>query len=62
VTGRRKMVVVFIGILALLVGLALCVVEGVAVAYGAFATGIVSLVAAFVVGNVGEHFARKDKP
>lgn len=59
--GLRKLYVYTLGVAALGLGLWACSLPNVAVAYAAFATAVVSLATAVVLGNVGEHIAGRGK-
>lgn len=60
--GERKVRIFCVAVGGLLAGLALCAVPSVAIAFPAFATALSAVTTAVVLGNVGEHFASKEKP
>lgn len=62
--GHRKLIVFFGAATFLLAGLLFCLAwEGAgAVVFSPYATAIVTLATAVVLGNVGEHLAKKGTP
>lgn len=61
VKGLRKLAFGFTGLLFLLCGLALCLRYAAAgqVIFSAYATALVTIVTAVVLGNVGEHLSKR---
>lgn len=58
--GSRKVVFGALALVSLGAGFALCVFKPVGfTGFGAYATAVVSVLAAVVAGNVGEHHAEK---
>ena len=59
--GHRKLMFGFVGLFFLVGGLALCLQRGEVgqVAFPAYATAVVTIVTAVVLGNVGEHLAQR---
>jgi hypothetical protein len=63
-TLGRKVTFGAVGLLSLVAGLGLCLRFATAgqVVFGAFAAAVVSIVTAVVLGNVGEHIAKRGQP